>query len=262
MLAWRPTQNIYYFPGCQSKFWIPSLQQAWKGNEVDNPVFVEDNCQGGFNRAGSSRAMLCRGIFAGAIVRCWVCLSCQRNTSVGSLRLGLAYRISVYTSTTQSVRDDSTTQDVSSYNAAISAWGMDEQWEKALNLMRSMEAAEMQPDSFTHSAMIHSCGHLHWEQALMFFERLGSTEDPTIYSYSSAIAACGKAMQWQISMSLLDALCAQRLQPNRQCVVSVAAACKGGQWERALDFFDTVRSRGLEPNAATYSALLEVMLSD
>ena len=46
------------------------------------------------------------------------------------------------------------------------------------------------------------------------------------YSYSAAIAACGKGGQWELTLSLLDEMRAAGLPPNVYVLNAVVAACK------------------------------------
>ncbi|CAM9780566.1 unnamed protein product, partial [Hapterophycus canaliculatus] len=179
--------------------------------------------------------------------------------------------------------------DVVSYSAAITACGNSGEWRRALALLRVMREQGVPPNVVSYNAAAHACvggrrrnreSRLNdasanakppgaekdgWVLILdLMAEMREEGVDADVFTFSTAITACGNAGEWEQALVLLEemgeALEQQQLQavdetqqrrrrPAAPDVVSVnaaIAACgRAGQWERALDLLDRMTARAM-----------------
>ena len=92
------------------------------------------------------------------------------------------------------------------YSATISALSKGQQWEKALELFRELEASGSTPSIVTYNATMTALEKgLQWERALDLFDEMKSKDLPvTVVSYGSAISACEKGLQYRQCLEYLD----------------------------------------------------------
>ena len=81
------------------------------------------------------------------------------------------------------------------YSAAISAGGKGQQAQRALALLREMQARSLKPDKLTYTAVISASekGGGLWEQALALMKEMRKVGlRPDVITYNTTISACGK----------------------------------------------------------------------
>lgn len=80
-------------------------------------------------------------------------------------------------------------------------------WSLVLGLMSDMRAEGLKPDCFTFSTAIAACGRAgQWERALSLLDEMGKQREelrPSIFAINAAIAACARAAQWERALGLL-----------------------------------------------------------
>lgn len=83
-------------------------------------------------------------------------------------------------------------------------------WHLVMGLMAEMREYGIAPDVFTFSTAITACGRAgQWKLALSLLDEMaqGEAEDqlaPDVVAINSAISACGRAGQWEIAVELLE----------------------------------------------------------
>ncbi|CAL1151495.1 unnamed protein product, partial [Cladocopium goreaui] len=125
-------------------------------------------------------------------------------------------------------------QETKGLNAAINTCRAGSQWEMALQL--GMEAVSAW-DDITYSMILSASSKgSAWELALYFLKKAKSSGLDAEHVVSAAVAACGRAFQWQ-QVAVLSA--------------SIDACRRAGNWEAALSVFGRLRMLGYtsEPGA-------------
>ena len=80
---------------------------------------------------------------------------------------------------------------------------------------------------------------------------------PSVISYSAAISACKKSLQWAGALQLFADMQRSILQPNVITYIAPISACgKGQQWAMALQLFADMQWSSLMPNDTTYNLRL------
>ncbi|CAJ1431699.1 unnamed protein product [Effrenium voratum] len=138
-----------------------------------------------------------------------------------------------------------------SYNAGISACSKGSQWETALALLATMPYVEIQPTVITLNSATTACEKAGcWQHALALLLAAGSLADAV--SWSAAISACEKAGQW---LQALELLAAMTVSPNVITHNAAISACeKGRQWPRALHLLVAMRSAGCPQDHISFCA--------
>ena len=91
------------------------------------------------------------------------------------------------------------------------------QWEKALVLLQALEVSNVKPKCRTCSAIINVCQKAsNWILALELFEHLDGYD---MISFSLAMNACVKGLQWTRALVLLDTL--EELGLQGECMYKV-----------------------------------------
>lgn len=127
-------------------------------------------------------------------------------------------------------QDDITDDGVGSSSSGSSEKPQQEEgWPLILGLMKEMRADGISPDAFTFSTAITACGRAgRWELALHLLDEMATSAGhnqprqstkpltvaaagaaPDIVSINAAIAACGRAGQWQHALDLLSRITAR-----------------------------------------------------
>lgn len=90
------------------------------------------------------------------------------------------------------------------YNAAMLACGNAGAWQRALELLRGMRAAGVEPDISCYQVAIHVCGKCgRWEESVEVLREAaqnGLVVDSR--TYATAIKACGLNKQWEAALAL------------------------------------------------------------
>ena len=112
----------------------------------------------------------------------------------------------------------------------------------------------LEPDAITFSAALSACEKgVEWVRALNLLEEmLQQRVAPTAVTQGAAVAACEKGRQWQKAQALLGRVGLTVVLCN-----SMMAACdKGGRWEEALRLLGQMQQASqLRPNAMVYTSL-------
>ena len=69
--------------------------------------------------------------------------------------------------------------------------------------------------------------------------------NPDVFSYSTAISACGKGGQWKSAVNLLREMVERGIQPNNISYSAAISACRRRpQWENAVNLLREMAERG------------------
>eukprot|EP00929_Paragymnodinium_shiwhaense_P107420 TRINITY_DN73512_c0_g1_i1.p1 TRINITY_DN73512_c0_g1~~TRINITY_DN73512_c0_g1_i1.p1 ORF type:complete len:816 (+),score=141.88 TRINITY_DN73512_c0_g1_i1:177-2624(+) len=155
---------------------------------------------------------------------------------------------------------------VITYSAAIHACAKSEQWEwqRAIQLLRSMEQESLRANVITYSSVMSACANSwQWERALSLLQEMKQAGvRPNLYSYNTAIAACAKTGQWIAALQVLSDISSSALSPNLMTYNSVITAFeKGGHWRRALALLTDLEEHGPTPDVISYDATLLALAS-
>ena len=86
---------------------------------------------------------------------------------------------------------------------------------------------------------------------------LGGGVAPDVVTYSTAMAACGEAGEWEKALELLAEMPSMGVPPNVVAYTAAVAACgRGGQPARALGLLREMEEEGVNPNLQCYNTLL------
>merc|ERR1712238_100105 len=103
-----------------------------------------------------------------------------------------------------------------------------------------------------------------WKRALMLLEQMKKENvSPDVYSYSSAISACGACGRFQEALDLITIMRKRRqTKPNKIAYTGAISACaRSGEWAPALKLFNDMKSDDIECDTAVYNALLSALSS-
>jgi len=177
------------------------------------------------------------------------------------------------------------------YNAAISGLGRAGNWQKSLEVLRSMEIPK---DAVTFNAALSACqlngiseqiprilndmrearirrstvtynillqerakneGVASALRVLDEMDEAGVAKD--IFTFTSAITACQGSGSWETAFNLLRLMRQAGIRPTNAPYCAAISVCqKAGVWEPALDILKEMHSLGLKPNQITLSAAI------
>ncbi|CAM9172475.1 unnamed protein product [Scytosiphon promiscuus] len=140
------------------------------------------------------------------------------------------------------------------YNTAISACGRGGESDRAVRLLRDMRLDGLAPNAISYNSAIAACSvNGQWRRALSLLAEMEAATTagagdrgrgdkgraagppPDRYSFSSAIAACGRGGQWSLAVGLLSAMRRKGIAPGVVAFNAAISACgAAGQWERAV----------------------------
>ena len=85
---------------------------------------------------------------------------------------------------------------------------------------------------------------------------------PDAIIFNAAITACGRAGQYDQSLSLLKEMRRAGITPTEVSFGAVISACEqGGHWEHALSLLDEMRREGLPPDMSSLRAAMQVLVA-
>ncbi|CAK0827405.1 unnamed protein product [Prorocentrum cordatum] len=118
--------------------------------------------------------------------------------------------------------------------------------------------AKLEPNSATAlgsaRARRASSGSGRWRSSARRWRRNWS---PTLFSYNAGISACGKGMQWQSALSLINEMWEAKLLPNViSCSAAIRACDRAGKEQQAIWWLTETRDAKLESNVASFSDTL------
>lgn len=108
-------------------------------------------------------------------------------------------------------------QNVISFNAAISSCQRSGRWNEAIGLLQRMlchkSAMSFQPDLVSFNSTMASFQlNGEWRQSLGMLDLMGREKlQPDVVSFSIAITSCEKGGQWQHALTLFDEMCKRSL---------------------------------------------------
>ena len=125
-----------------------------------------------------------------------------------------------------------------------------------------MQARGLQPNVATFNGAIAACaseGQL--QEAMLLLEEMQTRHarlSPTFATFRAALAACEQGRLWRQALSLLDVMETRGVDPDVCSYTSAIAACgRAGEVAHAARLFEAeMPSRGLRPRLATHNALL------
>ena len=126
---------------------------------------------------------------------------------------------------------------VSTYNAAISAFGAGSKWQCAVAVLNRMATTALSPDITSFNSLFSAFGRgLQWELALQGFSRMSRNRvEPDLVTWSTLISCCGGAALWESAVSLFSKIPTRRLQPDTVTYSSTISACgKSSAFSAAL----------------------------
>eukprot|EP00397_Hematodinium_sp_SG-2012_P033502 GEMP01035803.1.p1 GENE.GEMP01035803.1~~GEMP01035803.1.p1 ORF type:complete len:438 (-),score=87.83 GEMP01035803.1:652-1965(-) len=140
--------------------------------------------------------------------------------------------------------------DVISANSVIYALSRGKQWQRALDVLRELEA----PDAFSFSSVIHGVPGHRWKVALCLLSEAERRGVANTYTYTACLASLEKAYQWESALGILDRL--NNLHKIKQAAKTSMGAgdmrfawnsvlsclMKASEWEKALSLFRSVES--------------------
>ena len=180
------------------------------------------------------------------------------------------------------------------YSQAISACDKAKQWQRAVELLESMEVgAGIKPNEFHYSGAISACAKSGMSNvALQLFDamrRAGVKPNEVVYntllsacpkgdaarakqllremreanvrpgakSYGAAIGACGPSA-WRDALDLLSELeSSPGIEPDTVCFnMAISTVGHAGEWAAALDLLERMKRRGLHRTTVTYSSII------
>jgi len=186
------------------------------------------------------------------------------------------------------------------YSAVINACGKGGQWEKSLELIDQMRQEEMKISTITYNAAIAAVAKAArsntrqstrgtkikyigtdkvatryieggidetqlWRKGLELIEQMnGYRVLPDVYSYSSAISACGSGGQWEEALKLIKIMQKghPKARPNKISYTGAISACaRCGEWEPALQLFISMKADRIKYDTVSYNALLSALVN-
>jgi PPR repeat len=159
--------------------------------------------------------------------------------------------------------------------AAAAANCMPAAAERALLLVRDLEASGLQLDAPTATAVMQACTAAGQPlKALQVWDKLAAVAVATAAAaaasqpsadtllssaaYSAALEACTAAQDWQRSLVLLQSMREQRVAISAAAYTAAVAACSAaGQWEMVLLVLAEQLADGQQPEPAAYTSALQ-----
>eukprot|EP00435_Cladocopium_sp_Y103_P021657 s3243_g5.t1 len=157
-------------------------------------------------------------------------------------------------------------------------------WMHGLQLVQEMRSRQVQPDSFSLSTLIDSCGHewpvalalsqrfqglqnrvslnaaitactlgIQWERALwLLFSK--SDKTPDLIAFSSAITACQRVSKWRQAMYLFTSLSHINISPDAICFYGALSSCANvHKWQSTLNLLEHMTLKRL-PHSISHAA--------
>lgn len=153
-------------------------------------------------------------------------------------------------------------------------------WECARALLGEMRAAGITPNTVSYNTVLAACQRAGaWQGALEVLEEMKqgivvasgrsasgagrnpssfysrsaevvvgavSTPSPDLFSFNTAIGACGRAGQWKEALVILDEISSRGFSPDVVSYHTTAAACsRAEEWDAALDVLNRGRRAGV-----------------
>ena len=147
---------------------------------------------------------------------------------------------------------------VISFNACLHACDEAERLDRALELLRSMEARRRpSPDVISYSAVLNACAKLsEWAVALEELRTMHLHQVlPDIIAVNAAMSACAEAIQWEVCCCMLSTRSGADL--DTVSYNAFLKACeKSEKWALALETFTKMIHHQVGCSVATFNTML------
>ena len=140
--------------------------------------------------------------------------------------------------------------DAAVYNAALSGVAKAGKKHQALGLLREMiEEKDISPTVKTYTIAVSACGG-DWKTALSLHDAMKERGiEPDCFSYSATITSCGKGGQADAALALYAEMKGRGIDPNEVVYCSLIKACFETQtYPQALGLVREATAKGIYPN--------------
>ncbi|CAJ1359252.1 unnamed protein product [Effrenium voratum] len=143
---------------------------------------------------------------------------------------------------------------VEAYNAVISACKQRKQWAVVLRLVELMQRRACEPDQYTYSSAISSCGGAHWQHALALGEQMvKEAVEPGAVAATALISACARAAEWQLALNLYEK---KRWDAAAVVNATMNACVRGSCWPLSLQLLQRMVKDGLQPDLVSFNSAI------
>eukprot|EP00884_Botryococcus_braunii_P000450 jgi/Botrbrau1/10405/Bobra.0133s0014.1 len=150
--------------------------------------------------------------------------------------------------------------EVSFYNTLLMAALRVDKPHWVIDIFRKMQAGKVEATSKSYTALVSACTRLgSVEQATNVICSLLASDSGSRppHCLAALMAACEKAGQWDLAITLFERLVAQGQQPDVTIFNSMIAACAhGGEFQKACELFHKITEHGCQPDAVSYANLI------
>jgi len=100
-----------------------------------------------------------------------------------------------------------------------------------------------------------------WKRALALLKEIKDNGiQPDVYSYSSAISACGSAGRYEEAIDLIKMMRENGVQPNAIAYTGAISACaRCGEWAPAMQLFIDMKADGIQCDVVAYNAIISAL---
>ncbi|CAE8643251.1 unnamed protein product [Polarella glacialis] len=152
--------------------------------------------------------------------------------------------------------------DVVGFSSVTSACEKGSQWERALRLLREMQAETVRPNVITYTAVINACGRGgQWRRAVeVAAEMRQSSLRPDTVCYQALASACERGSRWSHALLIVQEMRETRLRPSLAVYSVAVSACEtGGLWQEALSLLSAMLRRRVLPNGMVFNSALSAL---
>lgn len=152
---------------------------------------------------------------------------------------------------------------VFSHNIAISTFAKGMRWPRALGVLWNMDNNAEPIDEFTHTASLQACAV--GKQWLLATKLLSEAYVTRValnrYMCSAAVSACSQVDKWETVSCLLSSayITGVVVYDDVICGAALRAFSLSGQWQLALSLFEAMPSMRIEQDFTSYSLVLEAL---
>jgi len=139
---------------------------------------------------------------------------------------------------------------------AVAACERQGKWQGALDMLRRIEEAGIQPSAAAIAKAMHACGsHRKWQCALGLLAGAGDRAvAPDVRMYTAALRACANSYHTEFAQELGMDMAERGVAPDEQTWAEMMR-CSDDE-EQVLQLMDNMRARQVKPGHATYGALI------
>lgn len=145
-----------------------------------------------------------------------------------------------------------------SHTPAVRACGDAFQWSWGVQLLGELQKQAVRRDRICSTTAIKACSGedetATWSQGLVLFHELQGAD---VVAYSAVMSVCGRARQWQRSLTLLGEL-KPGLRADSTTFSTAISACKE-QWQHAVHLLSDYLSSGMRLDLVTLNAAVSAL---